>query len=255
VIRTATPADLPLIRQIVSRSNDAPYAISTVLEEKCFGDGYSGKANVRLLEDAGVAVTCGKFLRLIAVDRARRRKGIGSRLLHDSGASVAFAEPGNYFTPGVVDSDLGTLSFLRARGFVETGATWNLVADTGAAGAGGATVRTPPPSGVIEFVRREFGAIWAFEVARAGAVATIEGVGFAAIEANNRGLGTFGPAGVAKSERGKGVGRTLLLAALAELRRLGFSRAIIPWTDAIDFYRKSCGAEPAHRFVTMARTL
>ena len=38
--------------------------------------------------------------------------------------------------------------------------------------------------------------------------------------------------------------------SLEELAATGFSRAIIPWTDAISFYRKACGAEPAHRFLT-----
>jgi len=39
--------------------------------------------------DLGVAVTCGKFLRILGVDRAHRRQGIGSALLDDSQATVA----------------------------------------------------------------------------------------------------------------------------------------------------------------------
>jgi predicted N-acetyltransferase YhbS len=56
-----------------------------------------------------------------------------------------------------------------------------------------------------------------------------------------------------KSMRGKGVGCKLLLASLADLRRLGYARAVIPWTDALDFYRKCCGAIPAHRFVAFSK--
>jgi len=52
----------------------------------------------------------------------------------------------------------------------------------------------------------------------------------------------FGPTGVAEPLRGSGLGRDLLRASLADLRELGYSRVVIPWTDAIDFYRKSCGA-------------
>jgi hypothetical protein len=40
-----------------------------------------------------------------------------------------------------------------------------------------------------------------------------------------------------------------LLASLADLHRLGYDRAVIPWTDAFDFYRKCSGAEPTHRFI------
>jgi len=58
---------------------------------------------------------------------------------------------------------------------------------------------------------------------------------------------------VAQELRGRGFGRRLLLASLADLRRRGYRQAVIPWTDAIDFYRKSCGAEVAERFITLRR--
>ena len=65
-----------------------------------------------------------------------------------------------------------------------------------------------------------------------------------------RGLGFFGPTGVAKHLRGRGYGRELLLASLADMREKGYERAIIPWTDALEFYRKSCGATIHERFAT-----
>lgn len=252
MIRDATPTDLPLIRDILRRANQAPYDIGPVLEEKCFGRGARGEPRVRLFAEAGVAVTCGRHLRLIAVAPDSRRQGIGTELLADSKAKVVAAEAGNYFTPGVVDSDGGTIAFFKARGFRETAATWNLHADV-VEGAGGASgIRTGVSDDLVAFVRREFGSIWAFEVSRARNAFWIDGVGFAVVEANNRGLGTFGPAGVAAKERGKGHGRALLLAALADLGRLGYAQAVIPWTDAFEFYRTSCGAKPAHRFVTLS---
>ena len=253
MLRPATRSDLPLIADILGRSNDSPYDISPVIEEKCFGHGAGGPPAVALFDDVGVAVTCGRYLRLIAVDRAHRRRGIGTQLLEQSKATVAFAEPGNYFTPGVWDKDWGTIGFLEARGFVEGTSTWNLEAETVASLEDGASLSTPPPRDIVEFVRSEFGNIWAFEVSRAQRAVSIDGVGFAVVEANNRGLGTFGPAGVKKSARGSGHGRTLVVAALAELRALGFERTTIPWTDANEFYRKACGAKPAHRFITLAR--
>jgi len=254
VIRTATRDDLPALRSLFVRANDAPYALDVVTEEKCFGDGIAGAPVVRVFGDfEGVAVTCGKWLRILAVDRDARRRGIGSALLADSKAQVIFAEPGNYFTPGVLASDEGTLAFFRARGYVEKARTWNLEVSLGAQTAGGLRVRRSTTA--EDFIEQNFGRIWRFETSRAAAVFISEEdnsiTGFAAIEANNRGLGTFGPTGVAKSMRGRGIGRDLLLASLSELHRLGYERAIIPWTDAIDFYRKSCGAEPAHQFVAL----
>ena len=253
MIRDAHPSDLLLIRDILRRANHAPYPVDPVAEEKCFAPGFSGATRSRLFDDAGLAVTCGRHLRLIAVVPERRRQGIATALLADSGASVAGAEAGNYFTPGVHDADRGTIAFFESRGFRETAETWNLHADTGTGVAADAAIRSGVTPPLVELVRREFGNIWAFEVARAQNAFWIDGIGFAALEANNRGLGTFGPAGIRKTDRGKGHGRLLLLAALAELARLGYREAVIPWTDALEFYRRSCGAKPAHRFVTLSR--
>jgi len=110
---------------------------------------------------------------------------------------------------------------------------------------------------VLDFIERQFGRIWRFEAARAPLLFYAEHggeiAGFAAHDANNRGLGWFGPTGVDKALRGRGIGGRLLLASLADLRRRGYRQAVIPWTDAIDFYRKACGAEVAERFVTLRR--
>ncbi|HEU4523010.1 MAG TPA: GNAT family N-acetyltransferase [Thermoanaerobaculia bacterium] len=252
MIRTASRDDLPLIRDLFRRANDSPYDLEAVAEEKCFGRGYSGEPTVRIYDDAGVAVRCGKYLRILAVDRDRRGRGIGSALLADAAPHVIAAEPGNYFLPGVLDTDA---PFFRKRGFRETAETWNLHADLAALSGSAVNPispqRLPVTPGLLEFVRREFGPIWAFEIERATAAFWIPETGFAVVEGNNRGLGTFGPTGVAKDKRGLGHGRGLLLAALRELAAMGYARAIIPWTDAIDFYRRGCGAEPAHRFVTL----
>jgi GNAT superfamily N-acetyltransferase len=261
VLRTALPADLSALRALFARANDAPYDLAAVAGEKCFGAGVSGAPEVRLFGDVdGAAVICGKYLRILAVDRAKRRRGIGSALLADAvarGARVAFAEPGNYFLPGVLDP-----SFFAKHGWLATASTQNLETTS---------LPTALPPGVtratharrdeiLAFIEREFGRIWRFEVTPAfdrespPVFITEDGgtiTGFAAHDVNNRGLGFFGPTGVAAALRGRGRGRRLLLASLADLRAIGFTRVVIPWTDAIAFYAKSCGAVVAQRFVTM----
>lgn len=263
MIRLATRDDLPAITALLARANATPYDVARVADEKVFGEGVRGLPVVRLFEHdnalAGVSVTCGTTLRLLAVAPEWRRRGIGSALL-PAEARVAFAEPGNYLTPGVLESDAGTRAFFEARGFRTSGTTSNMeTAQLPAAApegvrraAGGERER------VLDFIERTFGAVWRFEAARAGEhLFSLESegevAGFAAIEANNRGLGWFGPAGVAPSLRGRGLGRLLLLGALAGLRELGYERAVIPWTDAIAFYEKSCGARVTHTFVSMTR--
>jgi GNAT superfamily N-acetyltransferase len=170
---------------------------------------------------------------------------------------VIAAEGGNYFTPGVAESDIGTIAFLRKNAYRETASTWNLhvgIRDSGFGIRHFPESRITNPESLVPFVLREFNQAWAFEIRRAAGAFFIDEVGFAVYEANNRGLGTFGPMGVVDSMRGRGYGKQLLLASLSELRRLGYERAIIPWTDTLDFYRRSCGAEPAHRFLTFAKT-
>jgi GNAT superfamily N-acetyltransferase len=262
-MHTAIPADLPRLRELFAHANDTPYDLVAVAAEKCFEPGVAGDPVVTVFGDfLGASVTCGKYLRILAVHREQRRRGIGTALLREAfarGARVVGAEAGNYFTPGV---PLASIDYFAKRGR-KTAETQNLICLSG----GQALLPVPPVDGqarvpvlhgerdrVLDFIEREFGPIWRFEVSRGGTLlyAEREGAiaGFAAYDANNRGLGFFGPTGVAKAFRGRGIGRDLLLASLAGLQRLGHEQAIIPWTDALDFYAKSCGATIHERFAT-----
>ena len=225
MIRSASLGDLPRIRELCARANDAPYDLARVAEEKCFGAGMAGAPEVRVWGDfAGISVTCGRWLRILAVDRARRGRGIGTALLRDAesrGITGIAAEAGNYFTPGVQQA-------------------------------------TGNRQRVLDFIRRTFGPIWAFEAAR-GTIFHVEVdgqiVAFAAHDANNRGLGFFGPTGVAPAHRGRKLGWQLLHACLADARRFGHTRVVIPWTDAISYYARGCGARIAHRFAVLRKAL
>jgi GNAT superfamily N-acetyltransferase len=279
-MRPASPADLPAITALLVRANETPYDIACVAEEKVFGRGFRGEPVVRVYEESGVirgvAVRCGNVLRLIAVDPEHRRRGIGSVLMsaemgarsaeegHRSAlrpplsALTAFAEAGNYFTPGVIESDAGTRAFFARHGFIEERWTSNLETTQlpEAIPSEVQRVSSANRERVLEFVAREFGPAWRFECENAGdRLFFIEHdaviAGFAAHDANNRGLGFFGPTGVAESMRGRGFGTLLLRASLTDLRTLGYARVIIPWTDAIEFYAKACGARVSRRFVMM----
>jgi GNAT superfamily N-acetyltransferase len=265
-----TTDDLSALRALFARANDAPYDLARVAEEKCFGEGVAGAPVVRVFGSfEGAVVTCGRYVRVLIVDREQRGRGIGTALLKDAearGATIIGAEAGNYFTPGAPEA---LTAFFEKRGYVQTAETWNLHVDVGRASArldGLKPVLRAEHADrdrVLDFIEEHFGRIWRFEVAKAFDdelprmfVTEDHGelTGFAAHDINNHGLGFFGPTGVRKGMRGRGLGCALLLASLADLRRLGYTRAIIPWTDAFDFYRKCCGAVPAHRFVTMTRS-
>ena len=245
---------------LLERANETPYDIARVAEEKVFGKGLRGEPVVRVHEEhgrlLGISVTCGRVLRLIAVDPKHRLRGIGSKLLH---GHVAFAEAGNYFTPGVIESDTATRAFFAKHGVIEERWTSNLETTLLPDGipSGVQRVSDATRERLLDFVATRFGRAWRFECANAGDRLFFiehngEIAGFSAHDANNRGLGFFGPTGVAESMRGRGFGTLLLRASLADLRSMGYARVVIPWTEAIDFYAKACAARVTHRFVLMS---
>ena len=64
-------------------------------------------------------------------------------------------------------------------------------------------------------------------------------VGFACYD--TAALGYFGPTGVADAFRGKGIGKTLLLVCLLEMKLKGYGYAIIGWAGPQEFYEKAVG--------------
>ncbi len=99
------------------------------------------------------------------------------------------------------------------------------------------------------FTEAHFGTTWADEISvgfankptsvyiaiRGGQV-----VGFGAYECTRRGF--FGPTGVAESERGKGVGKALLIACLWGLREMGYAYGVIGGAGPTEFYARAVGA-------------
>jgi predicted N-acetyltransferase YhbS len=116
----------------------------------------------------------------------------------------------------------------------------------------GVLVRRAQPwelSQVRGFVTRHFDGRWADEVSAGFArqpvsvyVAARDGrlVGFAAYECTRRDF--FGPAGVAEAERGRGLGRALLLASLWAMREMGYAYAVIGGVGPAAFYERAVGA-------------
>jgi predicted N-acetyltransferase YhbS len=116
----------------------------------------------------------------------------------------------------------------------------------------GLIVRRAQPwelTAVREFVGENFSQAWADELAVGLVrqpvtvfVALREGrlVGFAAYECTRKDF--FGPTGVLEEERGRELGRALLLAALGGLRELGYAYAVVGGVGPAEFYERTVGA-------------
>ena len=105
---------------------------------------------------------------------------------------------------------------------------------------------------ILGFIRGNFSSGWAAEAQKAilqnpGAcfLATHAGrlIGFACYDATARGF--FGPTGILKAWRGRGIGTALLLRTLHAMEEAGYGYAVIGWVgDAKPFYEKAAGAIP-----------
>jgi GNAT superfamily N-acetyltransferase len=102
---------------------------------------------------------------------------------------------------------------------------------------------------VRKFIEQNFSVAWADEISVGFAnkpvtvvIATRDSrvIGFAGYECTRRAF--FGPTGVAESERGQGIGSTLLIASLWGLRELGYVYGIIGGAGPVEFYQQAVGA-------------
>src|SRR6266404_316680 len=102
---------------------------------------------------------------------------------------------------------------------------------------------------VRDFIETNFSVSWADEISIGFAnkpvtvyIATRAGrvIGFAGYECTRKAF--FGPTGVAEKERGRGIGKALLVTSLRGLRELGYVYGIIGGVGPMEFYREAVGA-------------
>ena len=279
-----------------------------VAEEKLFGPaaGRAGPPETFAAFDApdrpgaggrggallGLSVASGGWLRLLAVDPARRGRGIGTALLAAAESAMAHAgadrartldQPGNYLAPGISRDNTDSIGWITRRGYGELRENTNLLIDVRAnprvtparldraaahATAQGyriARARAADRTALCAAIADGFSAGWAFEVGQAlrldppAVHIATDGAGqlaaFAAHDGNNRGLGWFGPAGTFESHRKKGLGEALLLACLLDVAAAGRDTCTVAWIGPRGFYERVAGVASERRFVVLARDL
>ena len=107
----------------------------------------------------------------------------------------------------------------------------------------------PEKHAIIAWVFDHFGDGWASEVDVAlsnqprtcyVAVKDSKIIGFACFDATA--LGFFGPIGIIKSQRKKGIATALMNACLLEMKIKGYGYAIVGGVEDTDFYKNTVGA-------------
>ena len=116
----------------------------------------------------------------------------------------------------------------------------------------GITIRRgmPPEKGLVgRWIGEHFNDYWvseadvAFSVHPTTVMLAHRGdtlLGFACYDTTYKNF--FGPTGVDKMERGKGIGTALLLRCFYEMRHAGYMYAIIGWAGPASWYEKAVGA-------------
>ncbi|WP_435622850.1 GNAT family N-acetyltransferase [Flagellimonas sp.] len=103
---------------------------------------------------------------------------------------------------------------------------------------------------VLKWVEKNFSMNWKDEVDVAFSNVPVncfiaqreqEILGFACFECSAKNF--FGPTGVIPSERGKNVGKILLIKALEALKEMGYAYAIIGGVGPVDYYEKTVNAK------------
>ncbi|MEY8780841.1 GNAT family N-acetyltransferase [Allomuricauda sp. XS_ASV26] len=109
---------------------------------------------------------------------------------------------------------------------------------------------SPEKSIVVDWIKKHFSKNWADETEVAFASKPVncfiaqrgqEILGFACFESTAKNF--FGPTGVLTDQRGKGIGKILLIKALMALKNMGYTYAIIGGVGPAGYYEQAVGAK------------
>ncbi len=292
-VRLATSADDQSLLALWNRAATYDPMSKQLFQEKVHGDP---DATTLVAEADGQAIGFATLvarhltdevrgiIKLIAVEPAFQRTGVGSTLLNE--AERELAQRGatairvgesfpNYLTPGVDLRYAAALAFFASHGYALLAEAVNLEVDLGAWQAthqeprslpNGVNIRraTPDDMPAIAVLISTHWPPWWGEVSQAlvNDPATLflawQGetvLGFAAHDANNRSTGWFGPMGTAPEARGKGIGVALLHAALEDMSESDYRHATIPWVGPVEFYERHAGATLSRTFQRFHKSL
>jgi predicted N-acetyltransferase YhbS len=269
----ADRSDFGAITQLCQRAIADPPSAKE-LEDALFAG--EQPAIIFSIPERGVAavVTCddGPHVRLLAVEPSARQKGLGHALLQaaEDWASeeghttlITGADPPYFLWPGVPSGETALHCLLERRHYARAETNFNMQVDLSEipADPGGYSLAGALDRAEVDAFMSNHWSNWRLEVLRALDKGNLvveraeqgdAGItAFCAFEVNRKGL--LGPVAVRPDLMGRGMGRTVLLGALHELRRRGAGEVSVVWvgpmvpyaavggrvTDVFFVYRKS----------------
>jgi len=261
-----TPA---LLNEKIFEDKDFSTDLTLCLYSKDILSGFG----MAVLREGGIG-----YIKLLAVEKGLRRRGLGRAIYNllerRLKAGVCrliriYNSSPNYLLPGISPELTPAVFFLKHLGFVKYAETCNMKVDLTdeffpveseikKLESKGISIRKAQPSDLTEltlFLEEDFPA-WISEAEEmfSGVESTVfivkkekRIIGFAGYDANNKGMGWFGPMGVEERYRGSGIGSVLLKICLNDMRKK-YNRAIIPWVSSPEFYIRAVDARIERTF-------
>jgi len=289
--------DLPALGQFCNRNIAYDTFTAPLIEDKTFGDPHFDPelALVGREGDEIIAFMPGLFkdrkgrptgwIKWFAVNRNRRREGLGSRLLEEMerrlrerGAReirVSDCAP-NYLQPGVDPRNTESAAFLLRRGYVKAGDFFHMEADLSARDWETTKAEQRLKAERFEFRRLEPDDREPFLVFLGGdrredayrvdacfrqdpvschiALRDNEIVAYAQYDVDRPGW--FGAMRTAEEfRRAKGLGTILFRRCMADMRRLGYEKALIGWVAPLYFYARVADARACRTMWLFTKSL
>lgn len=213
------------------------------------------------------------FIKLMAVDKAFRRKGIATKLyktleehFKSNGVKIIrfYDSPLNYYMPGIDPKYTPAVCFVEKMGFQKFGDSFNMTVDLNQNFDVSEKIQKlknqyvkvsraseEDKEELLKFVEKDW-LLWQNEIKESfknqpisAHIAKLDGKikAFSLHSANNKTVSWFGPMGTHPDMRGKGIGAILLKLCLQDLKEAGFTEAVIPWVAPTAFYSHFVGAK------------